>query len=257
MNGNRNNMQECLRTYSVPSVSKETVELLIAAGKSYMDSPDFNNNSLWKMLLSQLRYLPLSFWVIQTALAAMTIVLVCLLGSWQVPFHYPLTILSIMIPLLVLLGVREISKSNFYDMWEIEQSSRSPLVKIITCRMLIVGLADLFFVTGILIGLSRYYQKPIIGMILYGIVPFNISCISYLFTIIKNEKGQISYHLITCMICLAAAFSCVLKQQFLFEASMLWGWGVFYLLSVILLGKTVQKYLKHEKMIGELAWNLQ
>lgn len=257
MNEEQNNMEEWLQTYSVPPVSEKRIENLISMGKGYMNSSDFNKNSLWNMLLNQLQYLPLSFWVVQTTLAAMTIMLVCLLGYWQVPFYYPLTILSIIIPLLVLLGVREISKSNIYDMWEIEQSSRSQLVKIIACRMLIIGLFDLFFVTGILIGMSCYYQQSIIGMILYGMVPFNISCISYLFTITKNEKGLISYHLIACMICLAVAFSFVLKQQFLFEASMLWGWGAFYLLSVILLGKAVQKYLKYEKMIGELAWNLQ
>lgn len=257
MSEERNNMQEWLQTYSVPPVSEKKIEKLISMGKSYMNSPDFNKKSLWNMLLNQLQYLSISFWVVQTTLAAMAMILVCLLGYWQVPFYYPLTTLSIIIPLLVLLGVREISKSNTYDMWEIEQSSRIQLVKIIACRMLIIGLLDLFFVTGILIRMSCYYQQSIIGMILYGMVPFNISCISYLFTLTKNEKGQISYHLIACMICLASAFSFILKQQFLFEASMLWGWGAFYFLSAILLGKAIQKYLKHEKMIGELAWNLQ
>lgn len=257
MSEDRNNMQEWLQNYSVPPVSEKRMEKLISMGKKYMNSPDFNKSSLWNMLLSQLQYLPMSFWMVQTALAGMTALLVCLSGSWQVPFYYPLTILSIVIPFLVLLGVREISKSNIYDMWEIEQSSRSQLVKIIACRMLIIGFLDLFFITGSLIGISCYYQQSIIGMILYGMVPFNISCISYLFTITKNEKGQLSYHLIACMICLAAVFLFVLKQRFLFEASMLWGWGAFYLLSIVLLGKAVRKYLKHEKMIGELTWNLQ
>ena len=37
------------------------------------------------------------------------------------------------------LGAIEISKSNIYGMWEIEQSSRTTLVKIIAGRMLIIG----------------------------------------------------------------------------------------------------------------------
>ena len=45
--------------------------------------------------------------------------------------------------------------------------------------------------------------------------------------------------------------------RFIFEASMFWGWIGFYVLSIILLGKTLQLYLKKEKMIGELIWNLQ
>lgn len=257
MNADRNNMQEWLQTYRVPPVPEDKIEQLISAGKNYMNGPEFNKNSLRNIVLSQLQYLPLSFWIVQMGLAAIVIGFVCLLGSWRVPFYYPLTVLSITIPLLVLLGVREISKSDIYDMWEIEQASRSQLVKIIACRMLLIGLFDLFFITGILIGMGCYYRQSVIGMILYGMVPFNLSCISYLSTITKNEKGQISYHLIACMICLTVVFSFVLKQKVLFEASMLWGWGALYFLSVILLGTAVRKYLKHETMIGELAWNLQ
>ena len=85
----------------------------------------------------------------------------------------------------------------------------------------------------------------------------SISCTCYLFTIIKNEKGQITYHLFVCMICIAVIFSIILKQEILFETSMLWGWVAFYFFSLVLLGKTIWNYLKHEKMIGELAWNLQ
>lgn len=155
------------------------------------------------------------------------------------------------------LKIREISKSSTYDMWEIEQSSRCQLVTITACRMLIIGLIDLFCVTGIFLVMNYYYQHSVIGIILYGIVPFNASCTCYLFTIMQNERGQLSYHLITCTICLAAVFSIILKQEILFQTSMLWGWGIFYLVSVIFLGKIVQKYLEHEKTIGELAWNLQ
>ena len=59
------------------------------------------------------------------------------------------------------------------------------------------------------------------------------------------------------MICIAVIFSIILKQEILFETSMLWGWVAFYFFSLILLGKTIWNYMKHEKMIGELAWNLQ
>ena len=88
-------------------------------------------------------------------------------------------------------------------------------------------------------------------------VPFNISCICYLFIIMKDKRGESSYHLIVCMICITAAFLIALKQELLFEASMLWGWAVIYLLTLVFLGKTIQKYLGNEKRIGESAWSLQ
>lgn len=150
-----------------------------------------------------------------------------------------------------------ISKSNIYGMWEIEQSSRTTLVKIIAGRMLIIGVINLFLITVILISMAYIYQKSMIEMVLYGLIPFNISCTCYLFICAKSRTNDSLYHLIACMIFLSGTFSLVLHQRFIFEASMFWGWIGFYVLSIILLGKTLQLYLKKEKMIGELIWNLQ
>ena len=250
-------VQEWLQLYDTPSIPENKMDELISAGKKYMDSAEFNKNSLQNILLSQLQYLPVSFWLAQMVLVIIAVVFVCLSSYWKISFHYPLTVLMIIIPLIVLVGAREISKSSLYDMWEIEQSSRYQLVKITACRMLMIGLMDLVLVTGVLAVTSFYYQQSIIEMILYGMVPFNISCVCYLFTIMKNEKGEISYRLFVCMIGMSGVFLIILKQEILFETSMIWGWAAFYLFSLILLGKAVKSYLKHEKMMGELAWNLQ
>lgn len=252
-----NDIQEWLRLYDTPAIPENKMNELISVGKKYMDSATFSNHSLQSVLLSQLQYLPLSFWLVQIVLFAIAVLLVCFFSYWNVPFQYPLTTLAVIIPLIVLVGVREVSKSNIYGMWEIEQSSRCQLVKITACRMLIIGLADLFLITFVLVITSLYYQQSMIEVILYGMIPFHISCTCYLLTIMKNDKGQISYHLFVCMIGIAVIFSIVLRQDILFETSMLWGWAAFYFFTLVLLGKTVQNYLKHEKMIGESAWNLQ
>lgn len=253
----KDDIQEWLHFYDTPAIPENKMNELISSGQKYMDSAAFNKNSLQSILLSQLQYLPLSFWIVQIVLTAIAAALVCLSGYWEVPLHYPLTALMVMIPLIVLVGVQEVSKSNLYDMWEIEQSSRCQLVKITACRMLIIGLSNLLLITAILAVTSFYYQQSLIELILYGMVPFNISCTCYLFTILKNEKGQISYHLFVRMICIAVVFSIILKWKKIFEISMVWGWAVFYFFSLVLLAKAVWNYLKHEKMIGESAWNLQ
>ena len=257
MSKKKNDVQEWLCTYDVQEVPEDKIESTISMGKNYMDSSDFNENGLRNLLVSQLQYLPLSFWAIQTSLLAGTIGLVCLLGYLSVPFYYPLTVLAIVIPLIVLLGVTEVSKSTTYDMWEIEQSSRCQLVKITACRMLIIGVFDLLFVTLVLVLVSYYSPYSVLRVVLYGMVPFNISCFSYLFTITKGGKSETSYHLIVCMVCLAVVFSFILRQQIPFETTMIWGWIVSYIASILLLGNAIRNYLKHEKLIGELAWNLE
>lgn len=257
MSQKQNDVLGWLQSCETPAPSELKIEAVIIAGKKYMNSPDFNKNSIRETLMSQLQFLPLSFWIAQTILTVFAISLACILGQWRVPFYYPLTILVVAVPSLTLLGAMEISKSNLYDMWEIEQSSRTPLVKIIASRILIVGVFNLFLITTILISMAHIYQQSVIEMMLYGIVPFNISCTCYLFICTKSRTKDMSYHLIACMLCLAAIFSFVLRQRFLFENSMFWGWIGFYILSIILLVKTIRRYLKNEKMIGELIWNLQ
>lgn len=252
-----NGVLEWLQSCETPAPSEPKIKAVIVAGKSYMNSSEFNKNSMRDIILNQLQFLPLSFWIVQIILTICAVLLACILGQWRVPFYYPLTILAVMVPFLALLGAIEISKSNIYGMWEIEQSSRTTLVKIVAGRMLIIGVINLFLITVILISMAYIYQKSMIEMVLYGLIPFNISCTCYLFICAKSRTNDSLYHLIACMIFLSGTFSLVLHQRFIFEASMFWGWIGFYVLSIILLGKTLQLYLKKEKMIGELIWNLQ
>lgn len=257
MKNKNDNMDKWLHTYTIPALPDEKMENLIENGQNYMDSGDYNRTTLWNIFMSQMQYLPCSFWIIHTLIIAIATLLICQLGELSAPMYYAFTILAIMIPLLVLLSVREISKSTVYDMWEIEQSSRGQLVKITVCRMAIVGLMDIFFLTAMLMLVSHYFQQPLLQIVLYGIVPFNISCICYLRTIMRDEKGEISYHLIVCMLCISALFSLVMRQPAVFESSLLMAWIVLYVISVILLAKTMQKYIQHEKILGEFVWNLQ
>lgn len=257
MSQKQNEIAEWVRTCETPGPSELKMNAVIEAGGKYMNSPDFNRNSMRDTLRNQLQFLPLSFWVVQILLTIFAITLACVLGQWQIVFHYPLTILAVAVPFFTLLGAMEMSKSSLYDMWEIEQSSRTPLVEIMACRMLVVGVVNIFLITAVLISMAYIYQQSIMEMMLYGVVPFNISCTCYLFICTKSRTRDISYHLIACMLCLAGVFSFVLRQRAMFETSMLWGWIGFYALSVILLGTTIRRYLKSKKMIGELIWNLQ
>lgn len=250
-------MSEWLQNYIIPDASELEIKAVIKAGKKYMNGPAYNENSTQSILLNQIQFLPPYLWVIQIALTIFAIVSAIILGQWSAPFYYPLTVLAVVVPVLTLLGTMQISKSTLYDMWEIEQSSRTPLVKIIACRMLIMGIFDLFLITVIMLFVAYFYRQPVIEMVLYGIIPFNISCTCYLLVCTKSKTKELSYQLITCMLCMAAVFIFVLHYKFLFEASMLWGWVGFYVLSIVLFGKTLQQYLKKEKMIGELVWNLQ
>ena len=123
MTQKQNGVLEWLQSCETPAPSEPKIKAVIVAGKSYMNSSEFNKNSMRDIILNQLQFLPLSFWIVQIILTICAVLLACILGQWRVPFYYPLTILAVMVPFLALLGAIEISKSNIYGMWEIEQSS--------------------------------------------------------------------------------------------------------------------------------------
>lgn len=250
-------MAERQRTYPVPDLPEDKIDQLVEAGGKYMDSADFNRNSFWNVLVSQIQYLTPCFWIMQAGIVLVVSLLVCRLGYLKVPLYYPFTILAVMTPLLLLLSVREISKSPVYGMWEIEQSSSSQLVKIVACRMVIAGLLDMLFLTGVLAIVSCYYRQSLLQIFLYGMVPFHISSICYLRTITRSSREEMTYHLIMCMLCISVIFSLIMRYPAIFEASMLGGWLFIYITSVILLVKTTYNFLQHEKMLGELLWSLQ
>ncbi len=200
MTQKQNGVLEWLQSCETPAPSEPKIKAVIVAGKSYMNSSEFNKNSMRDIILNQLQFLPLSFWIVQIILTICAVLLACILGQWRVPFYYPLTILAVMVPFLALLGAIEISKSNIYGMWEIEQSSRTTLVKIVAGRMLIIGVINLFLITVILISMAYIYQKSMIEMVLYGLIPFNISCTCYLFICAKSRTNDSLYHLIACII---------------------------------------------------------
>ena len=129
MTQKQNGVLEWLQSCETPAPSEPKIKAVIVAGKSYMNSSEFNKNSMRDIILNQLQFLPLSFWIVQIILTICAVLLACILGQWRVPFYYPLTILAVMVPFLALLGAIEISKSNIYGMWEIEQSSRTTLGK--------------------------------------------------------------------------------------------------------------------------------
>ncbi len=86
-------IQSWLQPDEPPAIPEDRMNELIAVGKAYMESAEFNQISLQSVLLSQLQYLSPSFWVAQIALAAIALFLVCRFGPWKVTLRYALTAL--------------------------------------------------------------------------------------------------------------------------------------------------------------------
>jgi len=248
-------IKRLLSIYQVPLCDKVNIEHVLSAGHQYMEKDNFCPTNFQTLFLSQIRYIPLSFWLSQSIILMLALSFIIYAGFTKVEFFYPLTVIFIVIPLIVLINVTELSKSFRYGMWEIEQSSKNQLHKLVGFRMLIMGLIDLFMITILIFIIGHYYNHNVISLALYIIVPFNVSCSLYLIISIFTKEKDISYMLVSCFVFLIAVFSIIMRQKVLFEISMIGAWGIFYLISFMLLTITIKKYLNQEKLNGESVWN--
>ena len=81
MTQKQNGVLEWLQSCETPAPSEPKIEAVIVAGKSYMNSSEFNKNSMRDIILNQLQFLPLSFWIIQIILTICAVLLACILGQ--------------------------------------------------------------------------------------------------------------------------------------------------------------------------------
>ena len=64
MTQKQNGVLEWLQSCETPAPSEPKIKAVIVAGKSYMNSSEFNKNSMRDIILNQLQFLPLSFCII-------------------------------------------------------------------------------------------------------------------------------------------------------------------------------------------------
>ena len=79
MTQKQNGVLEWLQSCETPAPSEPKIKAVIVAGKSYMNSSEFNKNSMRDIILNQLQFLPLSFWIVQIILTICAVLLACIL----------------------------------------------------------------------------------------------------------------------------------------------------------------------------------
>jgi len=253
---NEHELNDLLKSYKVTEPDQANINRTIFVGQQYIDSNKFEQTSFQTIFLSQIKYIPTLFWIAQGIILLLAFMIILYAGHHSLNIRLPLNVFAVAIPAITLFGISEFSKSFRYGMWELEQSSRSTLQKLMSGRMLIVGLTDLFILT-ILLAVTGCYYENILEILLYAIVPFNISCACYLFLFAIAKGGETNYLLVSCTVVLIAAFIKLANNDMLFVTSVIWIWGVMFILSCIMLAMTIKKFFKNKRLEGELLWNLQ
>ncbi|MEW9094233.1 MAG: hypothetical protein AB2417_04035 [Clostridiaceae bacterium] len=251
-------IEKLLNSYQPPDVSNEQMKNTIFLAKQELNKKQsFLKASFIEVLREQIKYISPVIWIAQLIVLCLTSILLWYFGNDVKETISVFSILSISAPIVALIGIPEIAKSFTCNMWEIEQYCRYNLQKIMAIRMVIIGATDLISMS-ILFSISAfYYDGNILSLILYVLVPFNISSIIYLF-IFNWVKGKTAnYTVMAIGLFLAVGFSQLSKYPKLYQSTSIWIWGVLFVITSLLLIWKIAETLNSMKNKEELLWNLQ
>jgi len=230
---NERKIREDLASFSVPAYDpekmRETVQLAKAA---YRERQFAARIGFWEFLSMQLRFIGKWVWLAQVVLLLSVLLAVSRRSFAVNEMQHVFLVFSCAVPLLAFLGFPEILKSYAHGMAEIEGCTRFSMRKLMGARMLILGLADLCCMTVILAASAARSGTPVLRMILYLFVPFNVTCCGCL-TVLEHVKSRQGGYFCAavCVLCIAV-FSQLSFVKGFYETAATGMWIVLFFCSL-------------------------
>ena len=226
-------IREDLSAYAAPACDpaklRETVRL---AQKAYRGREASARIGFREFLSLQFRFIGKWVWAAQAALVFSVLLAVSRSPRGMDEMRFLLLILSCAAPLLAFLGFPEILKSYSHGMAEIEACTRFSMRRLMGARMLILGLADLCCLTVVLAASAAGGGMPLLRMILYLFVPFNVTCCGCLTVLdhVKNRQGGY-FCAAVCIFCIALFSRLSLIKKY-YEAAATGIWAFLFFCSL-------------------------
>lgn len=166
--------------------------------------------------LTQLRFISWKVWAAQL-LIVLGMVLLLRNALHELGDQVQVVMLvSIAAPLLVMAGIRTLTRSHSCRMVELELSTRHLLEKLMLVRMSLLGMADLAGLILLAAVLSAWIERDITVMLLYLLVPFNVTCLGCLWLLNAVRTSNCGHY------CLAFTGMVALMQMILVFNPDLW-----------------------------------
>lgn len=234
MNRNDHKMRDLLQQYSVPPYDPEKMQQTIRlARQAYHDRLLSKRIGFWEFIRMQVRFIGRWVWLAQTSLVFGFFILLTVYHLGQTDLQDTLLFFSAASPLIAFVGFPELLKSYAHEMDEIESCCRFSMRKLMGARMLILGLADLFCLTVILVISSIHSHAPILQFLLYLFVPFNLTCCGCLTVLSHVKSKQGGYYCgAICILCMAVFGGLSFFKKY-YEAASTGIWAVMFILTCI------------------------
>lgn len=236
-----------LEDYKIPEFDKsKMIETIEASKKEYIKHQGRTPISFKEFIMMQIRFINPFVWIFQVCtLIVFSIILYDLrLGENEVKNIYLL--LSFTAPIVAFTGFPEILKSISYNTYEIESSTYFSMQKLTAARIFIFAITDLFCLTFILSLVALGSSESLLQLILYLLVPFNITCCGCITVLnhVKSRNG--SYY------CLGIATICMLFTYIISNYDLVYKeastviWLVIFIISLGYLSRGIVISIKKE-----------
>ena len=234
MKKNYAKIHEDLQLFSVPVYDCDEFQKTIqAAEKVYCENLMSKRIGFREFISMQVRFISRWVWLAQAAFLLLFILLLSQYHFEKNDIQPIFLLFSFVAPLIAFIGFPEILKSYSHNMDEIEICTRFSICKLMSVRMLIIGLADLCCLTVILTASAISNGTLILRMILYLFVPFNLTCSGCL-SVLNHVRSKYSeyYCAAVCLICIAVF--CKLSFLKAFYVTATTGiWMIMFLITIV------------------------
>ncbi len=235
-------LKDKLQKYQIPAPDSERKEksraLLLGIRQSYQMTDI-------QFLLGQIRFIRPYTWIGQLAI----LVVICWIFHYFIGIGYTdyriLAMISISTPVLLLFHIEELARVCYKSMLEIELATKYSLKKLLLSRMCILGMVDLAMLGGFITFLNICLDVSLFGILLYSLVPFNLTVIGLLYLLKYSGRGLYGYWALsyTSVVC---AFFVIIPhyKPLIYSSDNQDIWLLACIISLCVLAKTIKETWK-------------
>ncbi|WP_153723297.1 hypothetical protein [Sporosarcina cascadiensis] len=218
---------------------------LIHIGKRVLMKNQLNRHSIVDLIYSSIQFTRLHTWLIQLTLLMLTTILITNVMSEE-SFAFIIQSLTVIVIISVTFFMEEIFRSFTSGMWELEQTLKYELRQHIMIKLLIFGVADLLLIVSISFITQGVLAISLSRILLYLLVPFNISCILLfsVFTVWRNTLSSAILWISSGVVLVSILFITNLFNVYEFNLKY---WGMGYVGSLVILLFLVMNNLRVKK----------
>lgn len=229
----KKNLEQELREFyvSVPTPpDSHAIENLVkyAAANRKSEIPD--RMSFWQFYFSQFTFIRKRTWITQLILLFFIVYIFVDKNETQAI----LTWFSAISPLIMLCGVKEILRTFMHRTYEIEVTTIYTVRQVMLTRAGIIGGLDIVCITSMMIFAGIRLDYPWMMLFLYILVPFLITCFGCLYILNRARNTESLYYCYGYGIIIDIVVIIMsLHFPHLYSLSLVGGWIVFFIISVI------------------------